>query len=179
MNERKDIMKYYELIESRESIRLYDANRKVPEDVLKRILNAGRLAPSAANKQPWRFLLVSSDEMLAEIRKCYKGEWFQNAPHILIVKGDKNEAWTRSADSYNSLETDLTIAMDHMILAAENEGIGTCWIAAFDPAALRSALNLLPEEEVFAITPLGYTPEGFEKKADKKRKSLDEVALFL
>ena len=172
-------MNYYELIESRESIRSYDPSRQVPEDVLKRILNAGRLAPSAANKQPWKFLLVSSDEMLAEIRKCYKGEWFQSAPHILIVKGDKNEAWTRAADNYNSLETDLTIAMDHMILAAENEGIGTCWIAAFDPAALRSALNLPSNEAVFAITPLGYTPDGFKKKADKKRKPLDEVASIL
>lgn len=172
-------MNYYELIETRESIRSYDPARKVPEDVLKRILNAGRLAPSAANKQPWRFLIVTSEEMLKKVRKCYKGEWFQTAPHILIVKGDKNAAWTRAADNYNSLETDLTIAMDHMILAAETEGVGTCWIAAFDPAALRSALKLPPNEEVFAITPLGYTPEGFKKKADKKRKSLDEVAVFL
>ena len=172
-------MNIHELIQTRESIRSYAINKKVPEDILKRIMEAGRLAPSAGNRQPWQFLLVSSEEMLGKIRPSYSPEWFQNAPHILIVKGYKDKAWTRKDDGYNALETDLTIAMDHMILAAEYENIGTCWIAAFNPAILRAALELKENEEVFAITPLGYPMDGFHKKADKKRKPFEEVVKFI
>ncbi len=172
-------MNFHELISERESIRSYDPDRKIPKDILKRILNAGRLAPSAANRQPWELILVLSEKMLKEIRPCYKADWFQAAPHILIVKGYKDKAWIRSSDRYNSLETDLTIAMDHMILAAEYEGIGTCWIAAFTPEFLRHALDLKENEEVYAITPLGYPVNGFEKKGSKIRKSFEEVVKFI
>ena len=172
-------MNFHALISERESIRSYDPERPIPEDILKKILEAGRLAPSAANRQPWEFLLVSSKEMLDKIRPCYEQRWFQSAPHILIVKGSRKQAWTRSTDGYNSLETDLTIAMDHMILAAEYEKIGTCWIAAFTPDILRAALNLKDNEEVFAITPLGYTPENFKKYRKKIRKPFEEVVKFI
>ena len=172
-------MNFHKLISERESIRSYDSDRKIPEDILKRILNAGRLAPSAANRQPWQFLLVSSKEMLGKIRPCYQTAWFQAAPHILIVKGNITKAWTRSTDGYNALETDLTIAMDHMILAAEYEGVATCWIAAFAPEVLRAALDLNDDEEIFAITPLGYPIAGFNKKSQKKRKVFGEVVKFI
>ncbi len=144
-----------------------------------RILEAGRLAPSAANRQPWRFLVVSSPEMLAKLRPCYSRQWFQDAPHILAVVGNRGAAWTRKSDGYNSLETDLTIAMDHLILAAEAEGVGTCWIAAFDPPVLREALGLGANEEVFTITPLGYSKAGFSKKGTKERKALAEIVTHL
>jgi len=172
-------MTYYELIERRESLRNYDPNRPVPKDVLLRILNAGRLAPSACNLQPWTFLLVSSPDMLSKVRTCYRGAWFHDAPHILAVKGRRKEAWIRRWDGYNSLETDLTIAMDHLILAAEYEGVGTCWIAAFDPKILYPALNLEKGEEIFAITPLGYPQPGFNKEGRKSRKPFEEVAQFV
>ena len=172
-------MDLHELILERESIRSYNINRKIPEDILKRILEAGRLAPSAGNRQPWEFLLVSSEEMLEKIRPSYTPDWFQKAPHILIVKGYKDKAWTRADDGYNALETDLTIAMDHMILAAEYENVGTCWIEAFTPDILRKALGLKDNEEIFAITPLGYPMDGFQKKANKKRKPFEEVVKFI
>ena len=172
-------MNFHKLILTRESIRSYNPDRTVPEKILKSILNAGRLAPSAGNRQPWQFLLVSSETMLKKIRPCYTAEWFQNAPHILVVKGYKDKAWTRADDGYNALETDLTIAMDHMILAAEFENIGTCWIAAFNPEILKEALLLKENEEIFAITPLGYPEEGFQKKANKKRKPFEEIVKFI
>jgi len=172
-------MNFYELISGRESIRSYDPEKKIPREILNRILSAGNLAPSAANRQPWEFLLVSSNEMLSKVRPCYKSEWFQSAPNILIVKGNRSHAWARPSSSYNSLETDLTIAMDHMILAAEYEGVGTCWIAAFSPEILRKALGLTPDEEVFTITPLGYPVKGFKKSGRKIRKSFDEVVKFI
>ncbi len=172
-------MDYYELITRRESIRNYDPDKKVDEVILKRIATAGQMAPSAANRQPWKILIVSSQEMLNAIRPCYRALWFQEAPHILIVCGDRNHAWKRSFDDYNSIETDLTIAMDHMILAAEYEEIGTCWIAAFNPDILRKELNLKESEIIYAITPLGYQKEGFTKKAHKERKHFDEVVKFI
>jgi nitroreductase len=119
-------MDYYKLIRNRESVRDYDPKRKIDESVLYRILNAGRLAPSASNRQPWTFLLVSSKEKLEKVRTCYHKSWFQQAPHILIIIGDKSKSWIRSYDGYNSIESDLAIAMDHIILAAENENVGTC-----------------------------------------------------
>lgn len=172
-------MEFYDLVETRESIREYDSTRPVEKEKLLRILDAGRLAPSAANRQPWRFLVVSSERMLKKVRACYYRDWFRRAPHILVVAGRKADAWVRQYDGYNSLETDLTIAMDHMILAAENEGIGACWIAAFNPDILTDALSLERDEIVYAITPLGYTPQGFSKKGRKDRKPLGNIVTFL
>ncbi|HUV09078.1 MAG TPA: nitroreductase family protein [Spirochaetia bacterium] len=172
-------MNFYELIAGRESIRDYDPQRPVNPAVLDRILEAGRLAPSAANRQPWRFFLVSSKKMLEKVRPCYPTDWFQNAPHILVVLGKEDEAWRRSSDSYCALQTDLAIAMDHMILAAENEGVGTCWIAAFKPDILYRALSVRENERIFTITPLGYPKRGFVKKGSKQRKPFGEVVTKL
>lgn len=172
-------MEYYELIKTRESIRNYDPDKPVPGDVLNRILEAGRLAPSACNIQPWRFLVISSREMLSKIRDCYDREWFKHAPHVLVIAGLKDKAWIRSFDGYNSIETDLAIAMTHILLAAENEGVGTCWIENYNPSVLRKALNIPDNEVVYGITPLGYPKEGFKKAANKKRKPTGDIVEYL
>lgn len=172
-------MEFYDLISTRESIRNYDPHKTVSEEVLERILNAGRIAPSAVNYQPWKFKVISSPVMLEKVRACYGRSWFHEAPHILIVSGFRDKAWTRSFDGYNSIETDLAIAMTHLILAAENEGVATCWIAHYDPALLRTALELKDNEEVFSITPLGYPKEDFRKLMKKNRRPLEEIAEFL
>jgi nitroreductase len=171
-------MDFRELIKRRESVRSYDPARPVEKAVLDRILEAGRIAPSAVNRQPWRFLLASSAEMLSKLRPAYDKPWFRDAPHILAVTGKRAEAWN-SRSGHNSLEIDLTIAMDHMILAAENEGVGTCWLAAYDPEILRKALGLAEDELVFCITPLGYPRQGWERKTERPRKALSEVVKYL
>lgn len=168
------MIKLLPLIAQRESIRSYDPLRPLPETIINEILEAGRLAPSAANLQPWTFWLISSKEMLEKVHNTYYRAWLIEAPHILIVTGNKKIAWTR-ADGYNSLETDLTIAMDHMILAAENLGVGTCWVGNFNNALLREILHLSVDEEVFAMTPLGYPKNGFVKTGKKIRKDLHEI----
>jgi len=172
-------MDFYDLIRKRESVRDYDPNRKIEDTVLNRILNAGRLAPSAANRQPWTFLLVSSKEKLDKVRPCYNKQWFQEAPHILIIVGDKTKSWVRPADGYNSIETDLTIAMDHIILAAEYENVGTCWIEAYDPQILSDAISLKENEVIFSITPLGYPNKGYQKHCNKERKPLEEIVRII
>jgi nitroreductase len=171
-------MDFTRVICERESIRSYDPARPLEKQVLERILDAGRIAPSAANKQPWRFLLISSREVLSQVRRSYTKPWFQEAPHILVVAGRPGEAWSRQ-DAWNSIETDLAIAMDHMILAAENEGVGSCWIGAFDPMVLRGALSLGPDDRVYAMTPLGYPKPGFSKKGQKQRKTLQDVVRYM
>ncbi len=172
-------MDFCELVRNRESIRNYDIDRPLDQDTLYRILEAGRMAPSAVNYQPWRFLVISSEEMLAKVRPCYPRPWFHEAPHVLVVVGKRDEAWVREKDGYNSLETDLTIAMDHMILAAEYEGVATCWVGAYDPDILRAVLSLKDNEIVYSITPLGYPKEGFVKKGNKKRKPIGEIVEIL
>ncbi len=172
-------MDFFDLIKNRESIRNYDPSRPLSKATLLKILEAGRLAPSACNIQPWKFLVISTPEMLEKVRACYNREWFKEAPHILVVVGYRDKSWKRTSDGYNSIETDITIAMDHLILAAENEGVGTCWIENYNPRMLRDALNLNDDEVVFSITPLGYQPPGFTKAGKKQRKPIGDVAVFL
>ncbi|URA10098.1 nitroreductase family protein [Thermospira aquatica] len=172
-------MDFWDLIHQRASIRSYDPQRPVEEDVLYRILEAGRLAPSAGNRQPWRFVVVSSPEKLSILRHAYVRDWFYDAPHILVVVGDRNEAWRRLQDGYCSLETDLAIAMTFLILAAANEGVATCWIAAFQPEVVREVLGLEAHEEVYGLTPLGYPKSGYPNPGPKKRKDLKDIVRFL
>jgi len=177
--QKKRPMEFYDLIKTRESIRNYDSDKPLDESVLKRILEAGRLAPSASNRQPWTFVLISSQKKLEKVRTCYHRDWFKQAPHILVVIGDKSKSWVRDYDGYNSIETDLAIAMDHLILAAENEGVGSCWIIAFDYDKLAKAVDLKENEVIYCITPLGYPHDGFQKKSTKKRKPFEEVVRFI
>ncbi|MGC9363161.1 MAG: nitroreductase family protein [Fidelibacterota bacterium] len=172
-------MEFQDLIRKRASVREYDPTKPIPDEVLSRILEAGRLAPSAGNRQPWKFLVVRSKENLEKVHACYDRDWFRAAPVVLVVTGRREDAWTRRYDGYNSLETDLTIAMDHLILAAANEGVGSCWIAAFEPNILHEALDLDKAEIVFAITPLGYPWAGYQSEYTKERKSLSEIVEFL
>ncbi len=172
-------MEFNDLIRVRESIRDYDPQRKVPSDVLERIIDAGRLAPSAANRQPWKFILVSSASVLEKVKDCYKRDWLKDAPHILIAVGMKDEAWKRSFDGYNAVETDVAIALTHILLAAENEGVGSCWIANFDPVRLNDVINPAPGQTIFGMLPLGYPKSGFRKAGSKKRKNREETVEYM
>lgn len=171
-------MNFLELIQQRESVRNYDPDKLISQDILLQIAEAGRLAPSAANRQPWRIIFVSSPEALSALKQTYNRDWFADAPHVLVVVGDRRNAWTRS-DGYNSLETDLTITMDYMILMAEYLGVSSCWVGNFDYELLRDVLNLAPTEEVFAFTPLGYPQAGFQRRLSKARRSVSESCEFL
>jgi nitroreductase len=172
-------MDFKDLIQYRESVRSYDPHRPVDKAVLQRICEAGQLAPSAANRQPWKFLIVSSEEGLQRLRPCYGKDWFQDAPHILAVVGDSTKAWVRKYDNRSFLETDLAIALDHLILAATDEGVASCWISNFNPDIVRQALNLLPEEVVYGITPLGFPRTEFQRKGKKDRKVINDIIVWL
>jgi len=171
-------VEFRDLVRARSSVREYDPSRPVPRQVLGRILAAGRLAPSAAHLPPGQFLVISSPEALAGVRRCYRESWMHDAPHVIVVTGSAEAAWTREVDGWNSLETDLAIAMDHLVLAAAAEGVGTCWISDFLPDVLRAAVGLAADQRVFAITPLGYPRHAAGAGTPKKRKPLDEVVEY-
>ncbi len=171
-------MDYYELIKNRRSIRSYDKTKKIPPEVLERILEAGRLAPTAANRQPARIIVVENQKNLDKIAPCYAANWFADAPVVLVVLGKREDAWVRKSDGFNSLEIDCTIVMDHMILAAEYEGLATCWIAAFNDQPLREPLDIDDDEFICCLTPLGYLPENAKKPPMTKRKNLDQLVSY-
>lgn len=167
-------MDFYETVESRRSVRAYRAD-PVEEDKLERILEAARLAPSAANRQPVHFYVVTDAALRERLREAYSQDWFVQAPVIICACHRESEAWCRS-DGKSYADVDLTIAMEHLILAATAEGLGTCWIGAFKPAPLRKILGIPPELEPVAMTPLGYPDE---EPSPRPRKALDEIVEFL
>ncbi len=163
-------MEFNELIKHRYSVRAYRPD-PVPPDKLQRILEAARLAPTAANRQPFRLLVINTRRHEEELRRLYHREWFTQAPLIIGIVTIPEAAWKRR-DGKNYADVDAAIAMDHLILAAANEGLGTCWVGAFDPAVAREIFSLPPEVEPLAFTPLGFPAD---QPAPKKRKDLSEL----
>jgi len=156
-------MNFQELVRKRYSVRAYES-RPVEEEKLARILEAACLAPTACNRQPFRIIVVPTKGREDELRRIYGQAWFVQAPLILAVCALPAESWVRKYDGWNAAEVDATIAMDHLILAAAEEGLGTCWIAAFNPAAAREVLGLPPDVVPVAFTPLGYPGDAIQPK---------------
>lgn len=162
-----------ELVRARYSVRAYDP-APVDEDALARILEAVRLAPTAANRQAFRVVVLGTKGRERELRRIYDRDWFVGAPLVLAVCAVPHEGWVRTADGWSAAGVDATIAMTHLILAAAEEGLGTCWVASFDPVTAREVLAL-PEAVVpWAFTPLGH-PAG--SQPDRERRPLDELVL--
>jgi nitroreductase len=164
------MMGFSELIRARYSVRAYKPD-PVEEDKLQQVLEAARLAPTAANRQPFRIIVIHTAGREAELKRVYNRGWFVQAPLVLCACGIPAENWVRM-DGKNYNDVDVTIAMDHLILAAADIGLGTCWIAAFDPAAAREVLNLPDGVEPVAFTPLGYPADGPRPKSRKPLESL-------
>lgn len=166
---------FLELAEKRRSVRAYRPD-EVPEEMLQTVLEAGRLAPSAVNKQPWRFIVVRSETGRRALGAAYAREWFWQAPVILVVCILPEEAWTRSFDGQNYAMVDGALALDHMTLAAAELGLGTCWIGAFDPAAAREILGLPDGVEIVGMTPLGF-PGVEANPRVRSRRPLGETVM--
>lgn len=162
---------FLELARRRVSVRKYRPD-PIPEDLLKRVLEAGRLAPSAKNLQPWHFIVVRDPARRAALGRAYPPQWFAQAPVIIAVCVEPASAWRRRQDGRCSAEVDGAIAMDHMTLCAADLGLGTCWIGAFDPAEARAVLGVPDSVDVLALTPLGFPDDTGRPKT---RKNLEEI----
>ena len=163
-------MDFYDVIGKRRSVRAYSTD-PVEDDKLERILNAARQAPTAANRQPLHFLVIRDAALREGLLEAYSQQWFAQAPVIICACARPDSAWTR-VDGKNYADVDTTIAMDHLILAATAEGLGTCWIGAFKPDRLREVLDLPADLEPLAMTPLGYPAS---EPAPTGRKELSEI----
>ena len=163
-------MVFLDLMKERFSVRAYKA-MPVPEAMLTQVVEAGRMAPSAANRQPWHFILVQDAAQRRALGEAYPRDWFWKAPAIIVVCVEPGRAWTRS-DGHNYADVDGAIAMTSMTLCAADLGLGACWIAAFDPAKVRNALGVPSGIEPFALMPVGY-PADLPR--EKIRKPLTEV----
>ncbi|MEI6564129.1 MAG: nitroreductase family protein [bacterium] len=163
-------MNFLELAKKRFSVRAYDT-KPVPEDTLDMILEAGRMAPSAANRQPCHLIVVRNEEQRRKLGVAYARDWFWKAPVIVVVCVESARAWVRS-DHKSYADVDGAIVMDHMTLCAAELGLGTCWIGAFDPGRVRGILNIPENIDPLAMMPLGYPAEPVRAKSRKPRSEL-------
>jgi nitroreductase len=158
-------MEFYDVLRKRRSIRKYK-KAPVEQDKIDRMLEAVRLAPSAKNIQPWHFLVIKDESVKRALGEAYPREWFAEAPVLICACGEPAKAWVRR-DGKSYLDVDVAIAFEHLVLAAAAEGLGTCWIGAFDPVRVKLALGLPEGVEPIAMTPLGYAaeePRPFERR---------------
>jgi nitroreductase len=136
------------------------------------VLEAGILAPTAKNIQPFRIFVIDAAKNRESLSRAYRGAWILEAPLVIAIASDLGLSWKRGSDGKSSSDIDAAIAMDHMVLAATSLGLGTCWICAFEPEPLSSLLGLSSGWEPLAITPLGYALESPEARGRRPRSEL-------
>lgn len=152
-------MEFYDVIKKRRSIRKFKPD-PIPQPVLKRVLEVGRIAPSDKNIQPWRFIVISDEGIKRALAKACNCQWFiAQAPVVICGAALTESAYARIGGYMSSYIVDLTIALDHMILAATNEGLGTCWVGAFTESKVKKILALPEGVRVIAFVPIGYPAE--------------------
>lgn len=167
-------MNFLELARKRCSVRQY-SDRSVEPEKIDYVLEAARLAPSAVNKQPWRILLIESEEKRQQLQSCYDREWFKQAPLYLIVCGNHSESWKRAEDGKDHVDVDVAILTEHLCLAAAEQGLGTCWVCNFNVARCKQLFNLPEDLEPIVLLPLGYPADESAFEGEKKRKALTEI----
>lgn len=170
-------MKLLKLIQKRYSVRNY-LPQNVEDEKLNYILECTRLAPSACNYQPW-FFYVIKDKMTKEaVIESYDRPWMKEAPVLIVVCKDSDISWKRT-DGKDSGDIDAAIVAEHICLAAEDIGLGTCWVCNFNLECLTKALNIPQNMEAIAIFPIGYVDTEKSKVPAKKRKELDEITKWI
>lgn len=166
-------MDFLELVNARYSVRSYQ-NKPVEEDVLARILEAVRLAPSGANRQPWRFVVVQDVETRKQLAlACNSQQFIAQAPVVIAGCGLMPDRIMHCGMPGDPI--DLSIAMEHLSLAATAEGLGTCWIGAFGQDKVRKVLGIPETVKVVAVMTLGYPADT---PLSKKRKPLSEIICY-
>jgi nitroreductase len=170
-------MEFSQLITRRYSVRAYKPD-PVEDEKLQQVLEAARLAPTAANRQPFQIIVIHTQGRKTELQRIYHRDWFSQAPLILCGVGVPGQSWVRSADQRRYLDVYVAIVMDHLILAAAELGLGTCWIAAFNARAAREILQLPDEVEPLIFTPLGYPESEADTPGVKERKPLSDLVRY-
>ncbi len=166
-------MDVMDAIRNRRSIRAYE-DRPVEEEKLQRVLEAGRLAPSARNLQEWRYVVVRDPALRAKLVEAANGQTFVGQAPVVLVACAKTDG-RRMACGEPCYPIDVAISLDHISLKAVEEGLGTCWVGAFNQAAVKKLLGIPDEIRVVELMPLGYpasTPSA------RPRLTLDEIVMY-
>jgi nitroreductase len=163
-------MDFYDVVNRRRSIRAYK-DTEIPDSSLMKMAETLCKAPSACNFQPFNFSIVKNPETRDRICDCYGRDWLRQAPAIIVAEADMDSCWKR-LDGHPIADMDIGIAMEHIVLAAAAENLGTCWICAYDVEALNKALDIQKPWTALAISPLGYPDE---KPAPRKSKPVAEI----
>jgi nitroreductase len=165
---------FLNIAKSRYSCRSY-SNAEVSSELLTNVMECARIAPSATNAQPWRFVIVTKEPLISQIASCYAATWLATAPAIIVACGNYAESWRR-ADGKDHCDIDLAIAIDHITLAAADSGLATCWICKFDAIKCASILKLPKHVAPIALIPIGYPAEK-DNYTDRhvSRKPLSEI----
>lgn len=168
-------MEFIDVINERYSVRGY-LDKEVEKEKLDYVLKAATIAPTGVNAQPFKVYVIDTKKYKNELSEICSAKWFVEAPYVLCVVGIRDKAWTRPWDRKNITDIDATIVMDHIILAATDVGLGTCYIGAFKKYKAHEFLKLDENEEAILFTPLGY---GNAEPRETPRKELDEFVVYM
>ena len=163
-------MDFLELVKNRYSCRAYNPE-SVEREKLEYIMECVRFAPSAVNRQPWRFRIVTEEEDKARLQQCYSRDWFKTAPMYVIASILHDEEWVRSDGKHHG-DIDIAIAVEHLCLAATEQGLATCWVCNFDALLCKQLFGLPANEEPAVVIPLGYAADEIKPK---NRKTIKEI----
>jgi nitroreductase len=177
-------MALIDVIEHRRSTRLY-LDRQVEREKINKCLQAARLAPSAVNTQPWKYVVVDDRHIRDRLVKAaFRGvfsfnQWSAEVPVFIVAVIDAHDLMSRAIVLRDALRpmVDIGIATEHLVLQADELGLGTCWMGGFDEKGVKSTLNIPRNKKVAAIIALGY-PDSQEVKRKQERRELEEMSSF-
>ncbi|MEM3444697.1 MAG: nitroreductase family protein [Thermoplasmata archaeon] len=168
-------MDLFEAMKTRRSIRKYKS-QMVDEEVIRKIFQIVRHAPSAHNAQPWKFVVVRDEEKKRKIAQyCNNQKFISEAPVVIVACGLPDESQANIGNWISAFVVDVSIATTYLMLAAWSLGLGTCWIGNFNEEKVKEVLGLGNDVRIVAITPLGYPDENPEPQG---RKNLSEIVVF-
>lgn len=169
-------MDFEKVIAERYSVRKF-IDKHLEKEVIDKILHAGHIAPTGCNFQPQRILVLNTDESTQKLKNCTKCHF--DAPCAMLVCYNKNETWKSPYNGALSAPVDAAIVTTHMMLAAQNCGVGSCWVMHFDPAAMRENFCIPAEIEPLALLVMGYPHEEAAPIAmHEKVRPMDEVVFY-
>ena len=169
-------MEFSKLIRERYSVRKF-VHKHLEKEIIDKILAAGHFAPTGCNYQPQRILVLNTDESVEKLKSCTKCHF--NAPTAMLICCNKDETWIRKYDGAMSAPVDAAIVTTHMMLAAHDIGVGSCWVMHFDPFAMRETFNIPENFEPVALLVMGYPAEDSEPiEMHSKFRPLDEVVSY-
>jgi len=167
-------MEFFDVVKNRCSVRAYK-NDRVEKEKIDKILEAAKAAPTAKNLQPFKISVISTEGRREALKKIYPREWFSDAPYVICISIITDAAWIRN-DGRAYADVDAAIVMNHIILAATDLGLSTCFIGAFNLEAAKEFLNSKDNMEPLLFTPLGYPAA---EPANTKRKCLEELVEYI